>query len=1157
MNDEPRIVSKAIALLVRALKEERPAVLFLGQDVAGSGSADPILGKLMERLGRASEPSQSWRALIESKPLTSDDMQWLAERLERNVQSETVQSTLDVSWSAVFTTSIDPRLARRLETRGRQPESILAKDHFARVPRSRSRPPVYHLFGRCDETDPNTRCPRGKAEWLQRMSTHTSDMLGRVGETTTALGVLVVEGYAPGSDWLPLDSLLAPLSVVTGLQILWFGAPLKPDSEFYSELIAKDVIVPDSRRLSEVVLNLRATGLLETIGSAAPEEAGIVSLDGGKLLQISPSLRLRVEASAAIVDDTWIGFAPPQEGFAALDAFRRFHGDLGSVRNRVEGIIRGFAIKRHFESQLRQRVDAALREQGNLDRVVVLHGQSGTGKSIALARLAIELREDARVPVLIASGRIPQATDLDDFCAEAERAGASGTVIICDSNQAPHWYRDLANALRSRGRRIAVVGTSYKLEIAKGKGPSNLVEASAIVFTKERQALRSIAAQHGVDPNWFDRIAPTGSNQATIALFYRALPPSRERITSGISSETRATEEALRHRARRVPMSDFRTKLAEQLISAGLHSGTISIFDDDAEGARFGTDAAGRLIDYVMSAGRLECPVPVNLLIRTLNSRQAALDAAQIGVLFEELDLFRWRLADPEGHDFLISPRIQLEAELICRRRLADRSRELDCLVDLIESVRSNGVDRSSELEFLLDMLQKLGRDGPRGSAYSHGYLRIAQALTVLRTRHQVRDASLMLQESAFRRAALWSHDGPAGAADDNELTEEERHRILNEAREVIEIAISDIADGTLRAGRRTRENLRVERASIYGFLAVGRARSHGSADEIWSDYLAARTAIAKATAIADSYFPFDVGLWTPVDILDEGILSPERRAEMVADIHAVLDQIDTDQLPPSQQARFQERRTKVARVLRDSAMGEDAYHRLEELNPPVAYFLRARSICPDIFGDALGPFLADVRAKAREASVFLKSHIGEIRADLRCLHLLLQFEWVAVTGERLLRGERRPISRDPAIVNDLRSIVIDLNRAAGDGARFVFRFLEATLEWIQGDETQATSLWRSLARDTEYEDASRVIRRLFVADLNGKPVLFRGRVDKQRSEGHWQISVEGFGSAVDLLERDFRFEDLRPGREIRNFAIAFNYLGPIADPASRYGGRP
>ncbi|SEK73244.1 hypothetical protein SAMN05444354_102193 [Stigmatella aurantiaca] len=597
--------------------------------------------------------------------------------------------------------------------------------------------------------------------------------------------------------------------------------------------------------------------------------------------------------------------------------------------------------------------------------------------------------------------------------------------------------------------------------------------------------------------------------------------------------------------------------LAEQLIEAGLHNGTISIFDDDQEGAEFGSDSSGRLIDYIMAAGRLNCPVPVSLVVRVLNSRVGPMALEQIHYLFWDLDLFRWEFVDEEGAELCISPRLQLEAELLCRRRLADTGREITCLIELIEGVQPKGVDKSAEIRFLLDLLQKLDRNGPRGAAYATGYLKVAEALTKLRIRHQVRDASLMLQESSFRRAALRTKDNSDKSI--ILLNDAERDRVLNDAREVVEVAIQEISEGKLWAGRRTKENLYVERASIYGFLAVGRAKAHGVPDAVWSDYLAARTAIARAMAIADSYFPFDVGLWTPFDILEEdgSDLSEERRSEMRADIYAVLDQVDIDTLPPSQQEKFNNRRFKVGSALGDEELGKDAYQRLEASNPPVAYFLQARSMCPNIFGGkAKEPFSENTRQRARSAAKFLKERTQAIALDTRCLHLLLQLEWAAATGGRLLHGERRPLPSESKNRTDILESVRELNRAADEGARFVFRYLEATLTWIGGDVDRAVDLWRALERETEYEDASRMMRRLFIANANGKPVLYRGRLEKQRSKGHWQLRVEGLHGYVNLAEREFRNEDLQPGREIKGFAIAFNYLGPIADLASRYGGQ-
>jgi len=84
---------------------------------------------------------------------------------------------------------------------------------------------------------------------------------------------------------------------------------------------------------------------------------------------------------------------------------------------------------------------------------------------------------------------------------------------------------------------------------------------------------------------------------------------------------------------------------------------------------------------------------------------------------------------------------------------------------------------------------------------------------------------------------------------------------ILEEARDAVQVALDQIANGTITSAKRTRQNLQVERASLYGFLANDRARRNAPAEEIWSSYEAARTAIRKAVSVTDTYFPLDVGL--------------------------------------------------------------------------------------------------------------------------------------------------------------------------------------------------------------------------------------------------------------------------------------------------------
>ena len=748
-----------VEAIAAALQEKRPLVLFAGQNL--DPGTDSILADFLSHLG-STDCTSGWPSTLD-RGISPAQMEWLSERFDRSVPSDTVAPIYDVAWSAVFTSSIDPRFARRFETRGRQPESVLSRDTYARVPRSRSRPPIYYLLGKSDETGEDERAPRKNSDRHRRLS-HATELLNRIADTATVRGLVVIAGYAPEQDWMPVDSLLAPLSNRVGPTVLWFGFRGAPNSIFTGEMIRERSLITTTKSVTGAIGQLESRGLLDIAGAAGPDEPGMVSIAGGAVLDITPALRLRVEASAAIVDDGWTEEPEPLGEHELYDAFRRFHSTPGNFRLLLEGVSRGFAIERNFEQLLWKTVTKQVKRlgQSDSDAVVILHGQSGTGKSVALARLISKIRLDLRLPVVVATDRIPTHADIEDFCIGAERLNAPATVLICDSNQAPQRYDELASALRSRGRRLLIVGTCYRMDTATVRVSDRFVEAPTRVDRAE------LSAFEGLQRSFFQgSTQPTDrDNYSIFAMLYRRLPPSRERLAAGVSSEAQNTEGKLRERARRMPRPAGLPALAQQLIAAGLVSPEFPMFAEDDTLAAIGHDSAGRLIEYVMAAGRLNCPVPVDLVFRTLG-RSDALGLDQIVHLFSHLDLFRWK-QDEEGSDFLIAPRLQLEADLICKRRLTT-ALEIERLVDLIRSARP-GINRRTERSFLLNLLYMLDRGGPRGEAYQSGYLQFADALKQLRERHRLTDPDLVLRECVLRRRAVFQDDYHAVSSEDERL---------------------------------------------------------------------------------------------------------------------------------------------------------------------------------------------------------------------------------------------------------------------------------------------------------------------------------------------------------------------------------------------------
>ena len=1077
--------------------------------------------------------------MLAGEPVPADHYDWLSERFERRVHPSFIEALSELPWSAVFTSSVDPTLVKLLSRRGRQAEPILTTWEYPQAARSTARPPLYYLFSRAGEGDSKARPPTNLIELIARRTQHAVPLLNRMLETATPLGTIVVDGFLQGDSWLRFEDLLGALASASANQVLWFGGPPNlhaSDEANFSAMEQAGRVLVDPMRLGTVIAELRATGRLADTIPLEPGDAGTISLGERGTFEVTAEERLKVEAVASIVDDSWTSFLPPLGQDSKYDAFRRFHGVLGSPRLLVEGLQRGFAIERDFEQQLFRRVSDALADHSKLDAPIIVDGQSGTGKSVALARIVARVRKKKAAPVLYSIGRIPQPQEVSSFCQGAERAHARATLIVCDANRDVDTYDELLSGLRSRGRRVVVLGSQYRASNHDKAALYTRIEAPTALSENERYELAELLRSYIGVPQ-----LPQLEDDYFLAILYHYLPASRPRIGSGLGAEARAAAQLLDERGRQ-PRTVFPiTQLHQQLIDKGYISDYQPIFNDQrADTLEEDYGSAGRIIDLVMVAGSLNCPVPVNLLLRAVSDQHQGIDSALVSDLFRDLDLFRWASRDSEGNELLVLPRLTLEAQLICQRRLGSPQAEARVLVDLIGSVRQ-GIDNAHERDFLLNLLQQIGRDGPRGNRYKHSYVDFARKLTELRGHFNVVDASLMLQESAFRRSAV--REGEVG--------DDQRFELLEEAREAVQTALDGIDSGQLYSARRTKQNLLVDRAALYGFLATDRAQRKGASADIWSAYQAARVAVRQAVSAADDYYPHDVGLWTPADLLKLADLAEPQRAELTADIYSTLDQVERDSLPPAQREKFERRRMRVGETLGNHTLSDDAYAKLEATGSTAGYFLRARGYAPDLDKDDIEVTLPTDLARAKIAADFLAERLEQIQRDERCLWLLLENRWITEMRRRPLRGERQPLP-----VGDVRRQFLDivhaLNQAAGQSSRYGTRYLEAVLTWLTEDYLAAREHFQQLYRETDNVYRGRIFLRHVVSDSNGAPVSFTGRVERQLGEGRWQIRVSELDQTIALIDRDFPREDVRYGRSLSGFAVAFNFIGPIANPIRR-----
>jgi hypothetical protein len=450
------------AILSEALNSGAPIVALLGQQAGWvGGQADPVLGLALAKAGRR---GGDWKALLTREPLPTTFYDWLAERFARRAPSETLQSLAETPLSAVYTSSIDPGIANLLTTNGREPEAILVGDPVPPITRSRRRPPVYYLFGRAGGAASDFQPPSNLQSLGQRRLRHSSAMLRSINEAATAVGLIVVDGYGPETDWLKAEDLLAVMGGSAKRGVLWCGPEptfSDDDQETYDGLRASEVILRDDRSFGELSALLRVEGY-----PSVPQhwdDPETITLADGKTLITTARLRLATQASATIIDDSLSGFLPPMSPSMEQAAFRSFHSGTNGIRSRIEGVRRGFAIVRDFEAALTSKVSHALAHHHLEPGAVILHGQSGVGKSVALARLASIVREHGQAAVLIASERMVQPVEVSEFLAEVDRLG-SVTLLVVDVTLSPLRFDELLISLRSRGHRVVVVGSSYRIE---------------------------------------------------------------------------------------------------------------------------------------------------------------------------------------------------------------------------------------------------------------------------------------------------------------------------------------------------------------------------------------------------------------------------------------------------------------------------------------------------------------------------------------------------------------------------------------------------------------------------------------------------------------------------------------------------------------------
>jgi hypothetical protein len=950
--------------------------------------------------------------------------------------------------------------------------------------------------------------------------------------------MLFLEGYQPENDWVGSRELATVLLALEKGQAHFFSATDSLHCDpVIKRLVQSGQVVLHAQSLASVLNEGYSSGALSfEVRRELQKEGHFLSL-GDTPIEVPDHLWSQTSRSAIVLDDAKLERAAAQSDERRYIAFRNFLSDSGTkpVWSAYEA---GFALERDFEKDLLQLVLLRLKTKGASNDPIVLHGQTGTGKSVALGALAYHIRREKKYAVLFIERR-PQAliaSDLDQFCKWADDTGFAATVIIWDGMVLIDQYASFLKNLLGRGRNVIVVGSAYKLD-ANEANQRFLINAPSNLSPAEIGRFKELIGQF--EPtlsNRFEGVLQKNDTTFLVAL-YRLLPETRGQVKYGLQRETSEAELVIKHQAGRLEPEFEGGVLAAAFQRSGILNRLEVLPDTKKEVCGEMLSPTEELVGLIMVPGRFGLKVPIELVIRMLGRSRMA----NFHKIFESIDIFKWH-SDNQGNIFICA-RHPLEAKLICQTRLGGPRLEVEFAKRLLMEIEDSK-DRSedSQIQFAADLLRNLGPNGPEKKLYASYYEDIASCLAKLRLERNVENPRIMLQEASLLREAVV-------AIQSVETQVAERLTLLDRATDTLKKALTRLP--VEHRTRRLRAMLLVELASTYGTKVRELLREGCSSSDIMDNfYKTRRYAYETRSLQPEDFFSIDVISWSTKDLIIGARIDDASRLEVIVDLLSMFESCDQESMSMRDKEIFNRRRAEFGTLLADDTLKQDALKQLEMMGSRAGYYLNALIIAKE---DVNSPSISPEGLRHIYAAVeYLQNNYLSIESDGRCLFLLLRYWWLMKARRSIFGGERQLLPFDAEDWKYAISIIDRLMSLDEIYQTPMNRYLRAVGTWSLGYYHDAREIWKELQQISDsVTGRRRVVKSYVSSNPDGTATLFSGTVDwvaEDNTKG--SVFVEGIREKINFFPRDFGSGDFRKGEALNNFCVAFNYIGPVADPS-------
>jgi hypothetical protein len=1164
--------------------EKGTQVAFFGQQLIDTSDA---MRHELEALG-AGDVSNIYDWWLASSKPADDRAKVVKNSCDSIIVSDELQAVCNWPWTTVFTSSIDAVLSRSLEVPDtRLVTQIVGTSYSASA--STASLPLVRLFGTV-ERNLLDEMPPVSARELRSRRTIAIELLGNIPGLIASNGSFFVDGWTPDQDWLRARDISTGLSTLAPGQVYIFGlgerdSELLTQDEDISDLIDDGIITLVGKSLSEVFSNLIKEEVLPErpdstlvskqvvyeVARSAPRKKE----DEVVLNDVVPVIFDRLEWRAIMgdfleINDIVVADDLPKDPQLRYKEFRKLTAN-GPTSSNIQWILR-LAYKRPIVDELLSRCIEIAGKEVPQEFYLMLKGQSGSGKTIALAQLAVELRKRGFPVLYVPTTMLPiNRQRVEQFCDRVSGESSAPVFLLYDGTQDISEYYSLTQYFSSRGRKCVVVGSAYTFhEQGKGKTDSGAKRGKTAVI-KEYSCHLSVKIeedeQEGLLQHLYQFVEASNVDLKSMlevgidhffATIYRALPHVRGPLEEGFLAECASGACKLEERVEEIVNSDEadqrKFSVMEQALRAALGDRMDQLVsgketdstDSSSTGGAVPTASskARQLIDVVMLVSRYCLQLPQSIALRMLNNNISAYRGAFTGGLLGEHKI--------KSNEYAIAARHPVEADIWVRRHLRDRESQWEIINSIGRYVDHANIneDYSVETEFLIQLFRVIGPQGPSQWSWKPGFVHIARFIENLRKSAGYISPRLQLVEAHSARESVLFEQSVQSDVDEA-INFDRAFGILDSAENGLRDAfekVQDSAENRLTPGHRKMLGiLETERACVLGTKigTLKRSRSidelvepsmQGRLDQWWNS---ARDAWRSALRWNDeNSMATDAACWICDERLSSGMKSASKMADVLAEWREALDRYELFDLSLDQIGKRESRNAEYLHKIGDIEGEEETLKCLSELPEPSAQVLYVRFL--------------EQKSGPEVAFDYLENRFG---ADVFHKHILmfplLRLWWRKNTQyESFFPGERISLGVTTAEWEKLLEICNAWRVFEPENSLALYMSAIALLHLGDGAETMRTI--RTLDR-LGVGGAKRSRSLLAYSDSAGDPIAMSA-IFKGNWRGRFALAwCDKIGAEVEFSPEEFGYPDIRVGTVIEPFYLAISFRSLRADLTRRY----